>query len=151
MKVDVWPSLLSGRVEAPGSKSDAQRMVACALLAKGTTTIHRYPAGDDCEAALQIAQDLGAVVTRSGSTLEIKGGFPQTFASGIRAPREAIQCGESGLASRMFTSIAALSDLPITILGQGSLMNRPFGDLIAALSQVGVSVDSKNGMLPLHI
>ena len=151
MKVDVWPSLLSGRVEAPGSKSDAQRIVACALLAKGTTTIHRFPAGDDCEAALQIAQDLGAVVTRSGTTVEIKGGFPQTFASGLRDPRQAIQCGESGLASRMFTSIAALSDRPITINGKGSLLSRPFGDLIAALAQCGVTVDSKSGILPLQI
>lgn len=151
MKVDVWPSLLSGRVEAPGSKSDAQRMVACALLAKGTSVIHRFPEGDDCEAALQIAQDLGAVVSRSGTTVEIKGGFPQAFASGIRNAKEEIQCGESGLASRMFASIAALSNQRITVNGVNSLLQRPFADLIEALMQCGVSVESNNGFLPLHI
>ena len=151
MKVDVWPSLLSGRVEAPGSKSDAQRMVACAVLAKGTTTIHRFPSGDDCEAALQIAQDLGAIVTRSGSSIEIKGGFPQAFASGIRNAKESIHCGESGLASRMFSSIVALSEKPITVEGSGSLLQRPFADLIDALTQCGVDVQSNNGCLPLRI
>ena len=75
MKVDVWPSILKGRVSAPGSKSDAQRMVACALLAKGTSTIHHFPVSDDCEAALQIAQDLGAVVIRNGDTIQIKRGY----------------------------------------------------------------------------
>lgn len=151
MKVDVWPSLLKGRVEAPGSKSDAQRMVACALLAKGVSTIHRFPSGDDCEAALHIAQDLGAIITRSGSTVEIKGGFPQAFASGIRNAKESIHCSESGLASRMFTSIASLSDDSIIVNGENSLLHRPFGDLIIALKQCGVHVESNNGFLPLKI
>ncbi len=36
-----------------------------------------------------------------------------------------INCGESGLGIRMFTPIAALSSLPITIEGHGSLTTRP--------------------------
>jgi 3-phosphoshikimate 1-carboxyvinyltransferase len=151
MKVEVTPSLLSGRVEAPGSKSDAQRMVACALLAKGITTIHRFPEGDDCEAALQLVQDLGAIVSRKGSTVEIKGGFPQSFAAGIRNAKDEIQCGESGLASRMFASIAALSETSINLSGTGSLMKRPFHDLIHALEQCGVEVDSQEGYLPMRV
>jgi len=151
MKVEVMPSLLSGHIEAPGSKSEAQRMVACALLDKGVSTIHHFPEGDDCEAALQIAQDLGAIVSRKGSTVEIKGGFPQSFAAGIRNAKDEIQCGESGLASRMFASIAALSESSITITGSGSLMKRPFHDLIHALEQSGVTVDSKEGCLPMRV
>ena len=145
------PSLLSGIIQAPGSKSDAQRIVACALLAKGTTTIHRFPEGDDCEAALQIVQDLGAIVFRKGSTVEIKGGFPQAFAAGIRNPKEEIQCGESGLSSRMFASIAALSEMPISLTGKGSLLIRPFHDLIHALEQSGVVVESRDGCLPMLV
>ncbi len=151
MKVEVRPSLLTGRIEAPGSKSDAQRMIACALLAKGVTTIHRFPDNDDCEAALQIVQDLGAIVTRKGSTVEIKGGFPHAFAAGIRNAKDEVQCGESGLASRMFASIASLSETPVTITGKGSLMKRPFHDLIGALEQSGVSVDSNQGCLPMRV
>lgn len=151
MKVEALPSLLSGRVEAPGSKSDAQRMVACALLAKGTTIIHRFPESDDCEAALQVAIDLGAIVSRRGSTIEIKGGFPNAFASGIRNPKSEIHCGESGLSSRMFAAIASLSDKPITIHGRGSLMKRPFHDLMDALAQCRVQVESSDGLLPIKV
>jgi 3-phosphoshikimate 1-carboxyvinyltransferase len=151
MKVDVWPSLLQGSVEAPGSKSDAQRMVACALLARGTSIIHHFPVNDDCEAALQVAQDLGAIVSRKGASIEIKGGFPQAFIAGIRNAKEVVDCGESGLASRMFASIAALSDSPITITGKGSLMKRPFNDLLDTLKQCGVEVTSNEGQLPIVV
>ena len=151
MKVDVWPSVLAGRVEAPGSKSDAQRMVACALLAKGGSVIHRFPQADDCEASLQVAQDLGAIVKRTGSSIEIRGGFPQAFISGIRNAKDVVDCGESGLSSRMFAAIAALSEDQISINGKGSLLQRPFDDLIKALQQCGVRVESEKGCLPLRV
>jgi 3-phosphoshikimate 1-carboxyvinyltransferase len=151
MKVDVWPSVLAGRVVAPGSKSDAQRMVACALLAKGTSIIHQFPQADDCEASVQVAQDLGAIVTRSGTSVEVKGGFPQSFIAGIRNAKQMIDCGESGLSSRMFASIASLNEEPISITGKGSLLQRPFDDLIDTLQQCGVQVESENGCLPMRV
>ena len=151
MKVDVWPSILAGRAVAPGSKSDAQRMVACALLAKGTSVIHHFPEADDCEASIQVAQDLGAIVIRSGTSVEIKGGFPQAFIAGIRNAKENVDCGESGLSSRMFASIASLSGEPISITGNGSLLQRPFDDLIEALQQCGVHVQSEKGCLPIRV
>ncbi len=151
MKVEVLPSVLAGRVSAPGSKSDAQRIVACALLARGVTTIREFPDSDDCHAALQVAQDLGAVVTIKGTTVKIRGGFPQAFASGIRNPKPVVDCGESGLASRMYTAIAALSDSTIEIRGHSTLLQRPFDDLIVALEQCGASVESQDGRLPLRV
>jgi len=108
MKKDVYPSILKGEIKAPGSKSIAQRMVAAALMAKGKTVLYDYPDSADCQAALQVAQSLGAVVTKVGNEVTIQGGFPQNFQTGIRNPKPQIFCGESGLASRMFTPIAAL-------------------------------------------
>jgi 3-phosphoshikimate 1-carboxyvinyltransferase len=151
MRVEVLPSVLSGRVAAPGSKSDAQRIVACALLARGKTVISAFPDNDDCNAALQVAQDLGAVVTRAGDVVTVKGGFPQAFASGIRNPKNTIDCGESGLASRMFIAIASLFDEPITIKGHSTLLDRPFDDLMDALSGNGVRVESVDGCLPITV
>ena len=40
MILRVWPSRLAGAVNAPASKSVMQRLIAGALLAEGTTTIH---------------------------------------------------------------------------------------------------------------
>lgn len=151
MKVEIFPSELSGVVVAPGSKSVAQRMVACALLARGESVLDDFPEGNDCRAALDIAQALGAIVTIKGNHVSIRGGFPNAFLSGIRNPKSEINCGESGLASRMFTSIAALHSEPITVIGEGSLLKRSFEEYLSVLPQLGVKCESDNGLLPLTV
>jgi 3-phosphoshikimate 1-carboxyvinyltransferase len=151
MKLEIYPSVLRGSVLAPGSKSIAQRMIACALLAKGESVLHDFPENDDCSAAVKVAQALGAVVTKSGTTLTIQGGFPHNQDSGIRYSKDEIHCGESGLASRMFAPIASLADWAITILGEKSLLTRPFSEFEHVLPQLGVHVSSKNGKLPMVV
>ncbi len=151
MKVDVFPSSLSGAVDAPGSKSIAQRMVAAALLAKGESTIANYPDSADCATALSVAQNLGAIITRTPQVVKIKGGFPNSFHADIRNPKKTIDCGESGLASRLFTPIAALHKEAITVNGEGSLLTRPFQEFEIALPPLGAKVDTTNGHLPLTV
>jgi len=75
----VYPSQLKGSVAAPGSKSAAQRMVACASLARGESVISEFPDSDDCVASLNIAQALGAIIKQKGKEVTIKGGFPDSF------------------------------------------------------------------------
>jgi 3-phosphoshikimate 1-carboxyvinyltransferase len=151
MKVDIFPSDLEGTAQAPGSKSAAQRMVACALLAKGESVISDFPWNNDCRSALLVIQALGAVVSVKGNELIIKGGFPQAFHAGIRNPKTKIHCGESGLAARMFTPIAALTDKQILIEGEGTLLTRTFHDFEHILPALGVSFNSNEGFLPLVV
>lgn len=151
MKVDVYPSAIKGELQAPGSKSIAQRAVACALLANGESTLSFFPNSEDCEAAIRVAQSLGAVITRSGDTVTIRGGFPENSSAAIRNPKSSIQCGESGLASRMFTPIAALYDGAISVQGEKSLLTRPFDEFIKVLPQLGVEVESTDGRLPMVV
>lgn len=151
MKAEVYPSELHGEVLAPGSKSIAQRMVACALMAKGESILSYYPDSDDCRSAVQMAVNLGALVERKGSTLHIKGGYPNNFASGIRNPKSTLDSGESGLGARMFSSIAALSNHSVKITGHGTLLQRPFQALEGALDQLGATCSSSDGHLPLTI
>ena len=68
---------------------------------------------DDTRAALQVAADLGAEVEAGtdGTTYTVRGG--------LRPHAQAIHIGESGLAARLFTPIAALCGERITITGQG--------------------------------
>lgn len=151
MKVEVFPSELKGLAVAPGSKSAAQRMVACALLARGKSVISDYPESNDCRAALDIAQALGAVVTVKGNTVHLVGGFPNAFISGIRNPKEEVLCGESGLASRMFIPIAALHDRAVLFRGEGSLLKRSFVSYESILPQLGVQFIATDGKLPAKV
>lgn len=151
MKKDVYPSILKGTIKAPGSKSIAQRMVAGALLAKGESIITDYPDSADCLAALQVAQQLGAVVTTNQNVIAIKGGFPQNFQNGIRNPKDQIFCGESGLASRMFTPIASLYHEEILVEGEGSLLIRPFTEFDQVIPALGAKCKTKKGKLPVKV
>ncbi len=145
MKVVVSPSRLTGTVQAPGSKSCMQRACAAALLAEGASTILNPTfSNDDC-AALDIIQKLGArVVYNQDGSITI-------HSIGVQVAENVINCGESGLSSRMFTPIAALSSEEVIITGEGSLVTRPMTFFEEVLPQLGVRISSSDGKLPLTI
>lgn len=142
MNVKVSPSLLKGSFVAPGSKSVAIRMVAGALCARGTTVLRNYPQSDDTLQALLIAERLGATVIQNGDEVRLA-------ASGqITGSR--IDCGESGLASRLFPFLAALNDGAYEVTGRGSLLQRTAEPLTNTLRALQVSVWADNDKLPVR-
>lgn len=144
MQVSISPSTVQGTVTAPASKSAMQRACAAALVKSGTTVLHNPGISDDDRAALDIIQQLGASVNNEGATVVIN-------SNGVSPVATEISCGESGLSSRMFTSVAAVSPSPITVTGSGSLAKRPFSFFTDVLPQLGVECSSNGGQLPLHI
>lgn len=139
----VSPSKIKGIVRAPASKSMTQRAIAAALLASGESTIINPSYCDDSLAAMSIATGLGARVKPGTSELFITGGE--------ELKEHKLNCGESGLAIRMFSPIAALYPQEISITGAGSLKNRPMNMIEDALRQFGVTCTSNKGFLPLTI
>ncbi|MBL7702055.1 MAG: 3-phosphoshikimate 1-carboxyvinyltransferase [Ferruginibacter sp.] len=148
MNVIIKPSVISGNVVAPASKSSMQRACALALLADGETALLNPGKSNDDQAALAIIQKLGAqVLNKEDGSLEIK-------SPGIISLQEkegVLNCGESGLGIRMFTPIAALSSEEITITGSGSLLNRPMHFFDEIFPKLGISIESNNGHLPIKI
>ena len=144
MKATIVPSQLNGHITAPASKSSMQRACAAALIRKGETVLSNPGISNDDKAALNIIQQLGA-------TYEVKGDKIIIRSNGVNAVGDSIDCHESGLSIRMFTSIAALSDKKITVKGSGSLMKRPMDFFDDVLPQLGVAIKTSNGYLPLEI
>jgi 3-phosphoshikimate 1-carboxyvinyltransferase len=70
---------------------------------------------------------------------------------GVQPMSDEMNCGESGLGIRMFTPIAALSNKEITINGSGSLITRPMNFFDEIFPQLGISIQSDKGKLPLKI
>ena len=62
MTVTIQPSVISGTITAPASKSSMQRACALALLASGETILKNPGKSNDDLAALDIIQKLGAVI-----------------------------------------------------------------------------------------
>jgi 3-phosphoshikimate 1-carboxyvinyltransferase len=139
----IVPSKLKGEVKAPASKSMTQRAIAAALLAHGESTIINPSYCDDSLAAMSIAVGLGAKVEPDTNKMKITG-------SSVLKEKK-LNCGESGLAIRMFSPVAALYKTELTITGTGSLKKRPMSMIEEALKQFGVKCETEKGFLPLTI
>jgi 3-phosphoshikimate 1-carboxyvinyltransferase len=137
------PSELKGLIKAPASKSMSQRAIAAALLTDGQSIIHNPSYCDDSLAAMSIAVGLGARVEPQVNELKITGS--------ATLKESKLNCGESGLAIRMFSPIAALYPTQITLVGANSLKKRPMLMIEEALLQLGVNCKSSGGFLPLVI
>ncbi len=144
MKVTITPSTLTGTIQAPTSKSSMQRACAAALLTNGRSTIKNPGYSNDDKAALDIIQKLGATIETFSDNIVIQ-------SDGVNPASQEINCGESGLSIRMFTPIAALSNKPITIIGEGSLPTRPMDFFDEIFPNIGIEIKSNCGKLPLNI
>ncbi len=142
--VIVGPGPLGGTVAAPPSKSLFQRAVAAASLAQGTSFIEAAgPLCADARASLRAARALGARVREEPGGVRITGR--------ARPGSEWVDCGESGLALRMFASLAALEAGPVTLTGSGSLLSRPVHMLPPALEPLGASCETRGGYPPVRV
>ena len=120
-----------------------QRAIAISALAQGTSHLFGYSPSNDSDAALRIAENLGATVSVDGEQVIITGGLnPKTHT---------LNCGEAGLGIRMFTPIASLWHEAITLQGEGSLKKRPVDVLEAPLRQLGVQITTNNGFVPVQV
>lgn len=145
MIVKIKPSVLTGSIVAPASKSSMQRACAAALLSEGASEIINPGKSNDDLAALDVIQKLGARVVENGD------GSLTIHSLGVDPVNEEINCGESGLGIRMFTPIAALSNKQITIIGMGSLYTRPMHFFDEIFPKLNIKIQSREGKLPLRI
>jgi 3-phosphoshikimate 1-carboxyvinyltransferase len=143
MERHLEPSAIKGQVKAPTSKSMTQRAIAAALLCDGQSVIHNPSYCDDSLAAMSMAVGLGAKVEPEPDKLKITGSVV------LKEPK--LNCGESGLAIRMFSPIAALYPVEITMVGASSLKKRPMHMIEEALNQLGAKCTSTEGFLPVTI
>ncbi len=143
MKKKVWPSAVSGQVAAPPSKSMAQRAIALASMARGSSVIAGAGRAEDVLAAMGICRTLGAVIRQEEDRLVVRGGMTN--------PTDELFCGESGLAIRIFTPLAATLGTEITLTAGGSLSRRPMHHLAEALKTVGVSCQTTRGVAPIRV
>lgn len=129
---DLRPFHVSG-LHMPASKSFAQRAIIAAALAEGTSKLGGYTPCADSEAAIRVAETLGAKVRRDGDTLLVTGAgpVPQSLAT--------LDVGESGLLTRLMIPImSVLNDSPVTLQGSGTLLQRPLSEAGGIMAAFGV-------------
>lgn len=145
------PPLLSaaGTVRLPGSKSISNRVLLLAALAEGSTEVRDLLHSDDTERMLEALQTLGVPMQSLGDNAwrieGCNGHFPVKQAQ--------LFLGNAGTAFRPLTAALAFSGGHYTLSGVPRMHERPIGDLVEALSQLGADVRYRGnaGFPPLEI
>ncbi|MBW7833322.1 MAG: bifunctional 3-phosphoshikimate 1-carboxyvinyltransferase/cytidylate kinase [Simplicispira suum] len=144
------PALASagGTVQLPGSKSISNRVLLLAALSTGTTVVHDLLDSDDTRVMLDALGAIGCRVEQSDGETRITG-------IGDNRPAIPLQLflGNAGTAMRPLAAALALLGGDFTLDGVARMRERPIGDLVDALRQLGCRIDylGTEGYPPLHI
>ncbi|MGJ7507772.1 bifunctional 3-phosphoshikimate 1-carboxyvinyltransferase/cytidylate kinase [Variovorax sp. GT1P44] len=147
--LDIPPlAAAAGTVRLPGSKSISNRVLLLAALAAGTTTVHDLLDSDDTRVMLDALAALGCGIDREGATLRIDG-----LGGKLRTPEASLFLGNAGTAMRPLTAALALLGGEFELRGVPRMHERPIGDLVDALTQLGCHIDylGNPGYPPLRI
>ena len=124
-------------VRPPGSKSLTNRALVCAALAEGVSTLTGALDSEDTRVMIEGLQALGIeiAVLDEGCTLKVTG------AGGILPSMEAnLFIGNSGTTVRFLTAVATLGHGAFRLDGVPRMRERPLGDLVQALNELGAHV-----------
>ncbi|MFN0141235.1 MAG: 3-phosphoshikimate 1-carboxyvinyltransferase [Pyrinomonadaceae bacterium] len=138
---------IKGQIDLPGDKSVSHRAAMLAAIANGKTRISNFAPAADCEATLDCLNALGVCVTRDGETVNISGSGKY----GLLQPSRKLDCGNSGTTMRLLAGILAGQEFTSTLVGDDSLESRPMKRIIDPLTEMGASIQSKDGRAPLSI
>lgn len=145
------PPLLSARgtVRLPGSKSISNRVLLLAALSEGVTVVRELLKSDDTDRMLDALRMLGVAVEPLGDNsyrvTGCGGNFPNKHAK--------LFLGNAGTAFRPLTAALALAGGEYELSGVPRMHERPIGDLVEALRQLGADIEylGNPGFPPLRI
>lgn len=139
----------SGVVRLPGSKSISNRVLLLAALSEGETEIRDLLASDDTSRMLEALQALGVGVSHRGGENWLINGCGGQFS--VRQAE--LFLGNAGTAFRPLTAALALAGGDYILKGVARMHERPIGDLVDALRQLGADIAylGNEGYPPLQL
>ena len=143
MTVTIFPSRPAGSIKAPPSKSMAHRLLICAGLAQGESTIYGIAPSEDLLATTDCLRALGAEVDLKDMTAAVRGCDP------AKAYPSVFHCRESGSTLRFFAPLCALSGKEAVLEGSGSLLRRPLDVYETLFRERGLRFERDAGRLTL--
>ena len=147
MLINKIDNLNNAKIEILGSKSYTNRALIIASLTEGKTILNNPLYSDDTKYMIESLEKLGVKFEKSDKKLVVYGN------GGKFQVNENIElfCGLAGTTSRFLTGLLALIKDDIIITGEGKILERPIGDLVDGLQQIGANIKylGKKGSLPL--
>jgi len=131
-------------ISLPGDKSISHRAVMLASIANGVSEITNLNDGKDVQSTIQALRACGASIDQNGEKVVITG-------TELRNPDEPVDCGNSGTSARLLSGLLSSQRLQFSLTGDASLSARPMNRIIVPLTEMGCSIESNDGLLPLTI
>lgn len=129
---------LDASVRVPGSKSLTNRVLLVAALADGTTRLTNALFSDDSRYFAGALQTLGFDVQLDEANREmtVVGGGGK-----IPAPKAELFVGNAGTAARFLSALLTLGHGEFILDGDARMRERPIGDLVDSLTQLGAVIE----------
>jgi 3-phosphoshikimate 1-carboxyvinyltransferase len=130
---------LNASLRVPGSKSITNRALLLAALADGITRLHNALFSDDSLYLVSALQGLGfnVEINPKEAIMTING-----LGGRIPAKQADLFIGNAGTTARFLTAFLALGQGDYVLDGEARMRERPIGDLVAALGQLGAQVSA---------
>jgi 3-phosphoshikimate 1-carboxyvinyltransferase len=137
LEIEPLEQPVDATVRVPGSKSVTNRALLIAALANGTSTIRNTLFSDDSYWLMHALVRLGFAVRANRSTGETS----ITGENSIIPERELeVYVGNAGTVARFLPPALALGEGPYVVDGTPRMRERPVGDLVDAMRQLGAGV-----------
>lgn len=139
---------LNATVRVPGSKSLTNRALLVAALANGQTHLTNALFSDDSRYFAQALQTLGFAVEMDEPNREMN---VTGLGGRIPAKKAGLFIGNAGTAARFLSAFLTLGNGEYILDGEPRMRERPVGDLIDALRQLGAELKATNHCPPVEI
>ena len=141
MRALIQPGTARGTVAAPPSKSMAHRLLICAALADGESTVRGVDPSQDILATADCLTALGASLSWEDDTVRVRGCDPRNAASAT------LCCRESGSTLRFMIPLCLLSGQPMRLEGSETLLSRPLSVYEDLCREQGLRLEHSEGGL----
>src|SRR5438093_5694455 len=123
-------------IAVPGDKSISHRAVIIAALSNGVCTLRGFLPSEDCMHTVNAMRALGIRIEQPEPTTLIVHGKRRV----LTAPKEEINCGNSGTTMRLLTGLLAGQTFESRLVAEAGLSRRPMDRVVAPLSEMGASI-----------
>jgi 3-phosphoshikimate 1-carboxyvinyltransferase len=135
------PLSVAGAVRVPGDKSISHRSLILACLAEGESRVAGILDSEDVRSTAGALRALGANIPELSSEMRIRG----LGLRGLRSPKLALDCGNSGTTTRLLAGVVAGHPFAARFEGDSSLSRRPMKRIAEPLTYMGAQFDFERG------
>jgi 3-phosphoshikimate 1-carboxyvinyltransferase len=135
------PLTVAGAVRVPGDKSISHRSLILACLAEGESRVAGILDSEDVRSTAGALRSLGAGIPALSDEMRISGAGLR----GLRQPKHALDCGNSGTTTRLLAGVVAGHPFSARFEGDASLSRRPMKRIAEPLTYMGAKFEFDRG------